>query len=351
MAMRNSRLTGPEGLALGHQTIDEVGRQRLAVSPRNYEIWLAYITDSAPHLRAAIDELIAKGAKLDDATLEALYQKHFSRSGAVSEVLDTGSRIAHEIADALDALKYMATHTGRYGETLDAATVKLRSGVIDRASLQSIVSHLAVATTDMSARNVALADKLAESSAEMEQLRVSLHEAKSQALTDGLTGIANRKRFDETLALRRDEARHDGTPLALVLADIDHFKKFNDTWGHQIGDVVIRMVATAISKVAMPDHLVARLGGEEFAIIMPRATLLSAAQFSENLRKAIHANRLRRKETQEIIGHISVSFGVACLRPGEDITQLIARADECLYHSKRRGRNCVSIETDLNAAA
>jgi diguanylate cyclase len=203
----------------------------------------------------------------------------------------------------------------------------------------------------MSTKNVELADKLAESSAEMEQLRVSLQEARSQALTDALTGVANRKRFDETLAMRRDEARHDGTPLALVLADIDHFKKFNDTWGHQIGDVVIRMVAASISRVALPDQLVARLGGEEFAIVMPRTTLHAAAQFSDGVRRAIHANRLRRKETQEIIGHISVSFGVACLRPGEDVAHLVARADECLYHSKRRGRNCVSVETDLNAAA
>ena len=125
----------------------------------------------------------------------------------------------------------------------------------------------------MSKQNSNLSHKLAQSSQEMEKLRTSLRQARAEALTDALTGIANRKLFDETLRLRKEEADAEKTDLALLLCDIDHFKSFNDTWGHQTGDQVIRFVASALTKFALPDHLVARYGGEEFAVIMPRTSL------------------------------------------------------------------------------
>jgi diguanylate cyclase len=349
--MRRDRLIGPEGLAVGHRSIDEIGRTAQPVSPRNYEVWLTYLTDSSPSLRTAIDDMIASGAAFDEAAMDALYQKHFAGMAISHDAVDTGSRIAHEVADALDALRFVAMHAERYGDSLDKAVSRLESAPIDAGSLRHLVSHLAKATTQMAEQHETLASKLAESSAEMEQLRVSLSEARKQSLTDAMTGVANRKRFDETLRMRLGEAQHDRTPLTVAMCDIDHFKKFNDTWGHQTGDAVIRLVAGSLAKFALPDQLVARLGGEEFAIIMPRLQVKDAAQLADDIRRAIHANRLRRKETEEVLGHISVSFGIASLRPGETAAQLLARADDCLYLSKRNGRNRVSVEAELDAAA
>lgn len=349
--MQYGRLIGSQGLELGHRAIDEMGRLSQPVSARNYEIWLAYLLSSNSPLRIAMDAAVARGDPLDDEAMDELYRTHFESNRLGSQALDTGTRIAHEVADTLDALKYLAAHSARYGETLDASSAKLRSGSVDKASLPALISQLALASSEMSARNAALSGKLSESSAEMEQLRISLQQAKSQALTDGLTGIANRKQFNDTISMRVSEARHDGTSLALVLCDIDHFKKFNDTWGHQLGDTVIQMVATSLTRAVLPDHLVARIGGEEFAMLMPRTTLDNAVQLANGVREKIHASRLKRKQTGEIIGHVSVSFGVACIKPEDDIPRLIQRADECLYLSKGRGRNCVSTEDDLRAAA
>ena len=349
--MQRDRLLGPEGVALGHRSIDEIARTAQPVSPRNYEVWLAYLTDSPPSLRKAIDEMIAAGALFDEAAMDALYQKHFAPATLGNDAIDTGSRIAHEVADALDALKFVAMHAERYGDSLDKAVTRLEGAPIDAGSLRHLVSHLAKATTQMAEQHETLASKLEESSAEMEQLRVSLSEARKQSLTDAMTGVANRKRFDEVLRMRLAEAQHDKSSLVVALCDIDHFKKFNDTWGHQTGDAVIRLVANMLVKFARPDQLVARLGGEEFAVIMPRTPLREAALQADNIRRGIHANRLRRKETEEVMGHISVSFGLACLKPGETAPQLVARADECLYLSKRNGRNRVSVETELSAAA
>ena len=345
--MLNSQLTGPEGVLLGHRTIDEMGRQVLPVSPQNYEVWLTYLTNSSPDLRQAVNKLIASGRPISSDDMEQIYERFFSTTHLSTQVLETGTRIAHEIADALDALKRADATTERYGATLNVAADSLQNSPIDGDALKRLINVLTSATAEMSKQNSSLSRKLAGSSQEMEKLRSSLRQARSEALTDALTGVANRKLFDETLRLRKEEADTETTELALLLGDIDNFKSFNDTWGHQTGDQVIRFVASALTKFALPDHLVARYGGEEFAVIMPRTSLRDAGRIADQMRTAIETKRLVRRSTNETIGAVTVSFGAAVYAPGETVGTLISRADECLYMSKHRGRNRVSLETQL----
>jgi diguanylate cyclase len=345
--MLNTQLVGAEGQVLGHRSVDEMGRHELPVSPQNYEVWLNYFTHSSPDLRAAVDKLIGSGAPISALHMEELYERFFSTTHLSTQVMETGSRIAHEIADALDALQKAGATTERYGATLSVAADSLRNSTLDGEALKRLISVLASATTEMSKQNASLSTKLTQSSAEMEKLRTSLRQARAEALTDALTGVANRKLFDETLRLRKEEADAEKTELSLVLCDIDHFKSFNDTWGHQTGDQVIRFVASALTKFALPDHLVARYGGEEFAVIMPRTPLKEAGRLADQIRSAIEAKRLVRRSTNETIGAVTVSFGGALYSAGETPSQMIARADECLYMSKRNGRNRVTLETAL----
>ncbi len=349
--MLNNQLNGPEGVLLGHRTIDEIGRQTLPVSPQNYEVWLTYLTHSSPDLRIALDKMIATGRPLSADDMEQLYERFFSTTHLSTQVMETGTRIAHEIADALDALKRAGATTERYGATLNVAADSLQNATIDGDALKRLINVLSSATTEMSKQNSSLSHKLAQSSVEMEKLRTSLRQARAEALTDALTGIANRKLFDETLRLRKEEADNEKTELALLLCDIDHFKSFNDTWGHQTGDQVIRFVASALTKFALPDHLVARYGGEEFAVIMPRTSLKDAGRIADQIRTAIEAKRLVRRSTNETIGAVTISFGAALYATGETVGTLISRADECLYMSKRNGRNRVTLETQMPPAA
>ena len=349
--MLNNQLNGPEGVVLGHRTIDEIGRQTLPVSPQNYEVWLTYLTHSSPDLRQALDKMIASGRPLSADDMEQLYERFFSTTHLSTQVMETGTRIAHEIADALDALKKAGATTERYGATLNVAADSLQNATIDGDALKRLITVLSSATSEMSKQNSSLSHKLAQSSVEMEKLRTSLRQARAEALTDALTGIANRKLFDETLRLRKEEADSEKTDLALVLCDIDHFKSFNDTWGHQTGDQVIRFVASALAKFALPDHLVARYGGEEFAVIMPRTSLKDAGRIADQIRTAIEAKRLVRRSTNETIGAVTISFGAAIYSVGETVGTLITRADECLYMSKRNGRNRVTLETQMPPVA
>lgn len=344
-------IRGPNGLALGHRTIDTIGDHSLAVSPQNYEVWLTYLAGWSPDLKSALDAALNAGETLTDERIEEFYEEYFSTSKISSQVMETGNRIAQEIADALGALKSAGATTEMYGAALDRATHSLESESIDPNGLQRIVSALSAATKEMSKQNQVLSGQLKLSSREMERLRSSLQKARAEALTDGLTGIANRKLFDETLRLRKSEADKEKYDLCLVICDIDHFKSFNDTWGHQTGDQVIRFVAGALSKFALPDHLVARYGGEEFAIIMPRTMLSQAMEVSEQIRKAIEAKKLMRRSTNQPLGAITVSFGVAQYKLGETGQQLIGRADKCLYQSKNDGRNQVTSEQALRDVA
>jgi len=166
--------------------------------------------------------------------------------------------------------------------------------------------------------------------------------------TDALTGVANRRCFDETLASSWLEAQRTGSALALIMIDIDHFKKFNDFYGHQGGDDCLRRVAAQLRGAARRCDVVARYGGEEFAVILPGATLGVAAEAAERMREAIAAMHVRH----EGLGGgatVSISLGVASELPGtEDSARRLIRAADCrLYAAKQAGRNrvCVTHET------
>lgn len=205
--------------------------------------------------------------------------------------------------------------------------------------MKRLVESLVAATARMQRRSQALEDKLQATSNEVTQLRSHLERVREEAMTDALTGIANRKRFDEALRRARRAADNTHKPLSLVLCDIDFFKRFNDTWGHQTGDQIIRFVAGCLTRHAQEHHIVARYGGEEFGIVMPETDLETAKAISEKIRKTVESKKLLRKSTNEDLGNITVSLGIAGYREGESIEELIERSDANLYKSKTNGRN------------
>ncbi len=344
-------LRGENGVKLGHSAVDRIGEFQLSVSPQNYEVWLHYMAGWSPDLRKAMDDAIERNEGLTDAKLESLHDQFFSSTQLSTQVVETGSRIAREIADALDALKSAGATTERYGATLASASTTLSHANLTGESLQRVVTVLSTATDEMARQNSELNGRLAASTREIDALKTSLQAARAEALTDGLTGIANRKLFDETLRNRVAEAGLDDQELCLVLCDIDHFKSFNDRWGHQTGDQVIRFVAGSLTAYALPDHLVARYGGEEFAIIMPRTSIAQSVQISDSIRTAIEAKKLMRRSTSEPLGQITVSFGVALWRKDESIQSFIERSDAALYASKGNGRNQVTVDSEDQALA
>ena len=161
--------------------------------------------------------------------------------------------------------------------------------------------------------------------------------------TDTLTNLANRRHFDETLAKEISRHSRQSISLALIICDIDYFKQYNDTYGHQQGDKCLRQVANSIKKTsARGEDLVARYGGEEFAVILPNTNEEQASKIAEKIRARVHDLDLSHK-TSEVSDHVSVSLGFACVIPdsGTTMSDLIEDADRALYRAKREGRNRV----------
>ncbi len=336
-------LVGPAGLALAHETVDLMGRHGVPVTGENYEVWISYRLSLNEKLRDAVESRIAAQLPFGEDVCGELYERFIANNRVSAEVVKASERIARDLGAVVTAMQASAAKSDEYGKTLETAAIKLERG-LDSERLKDIISSLAAATLDMAAHNRGLTDQLQQSTREVEGLRASLASVRADSLTDALTGLANRRMFDEALVMRMGEARAHRTELCLLLVDIDHFKRFNDSWGHQTGDQILRFLASAMCQHALPDHLVARFGGEEFVVIMPRTGLATARSIAEALRVAIQSKRLRRRASNEDLGQVTISIGVARLQPGETAESLIERADSCLYASKRGGRNRVTTD-------
>src|SRR5207302_9224346 len=160
-----------------------------------------------------------------------------------------------------------------------------------------------------------------------------------ETLTDPLTTLGNRKYFDRAIAAAVQSASACSEPLSLLMLDIDHFKSFNDNYGHLTGDQVLRLVAMSLKQTIKGHDLTARYGGEEFAVVLPNTALRQALTVADHIRRAVMAKELKKKSTGEILGRVTISVGVSMLQASEDVDALIDRADACLYAAKRNGRN------------
>ena len=336
-------MQGPDGPMVAQETLDLMRLHNVPATGPNYQVWLSYRLGSHLPLREAIDARIADGESFTPDFNAELYDRFFTGLGASAQIVLAGERIARDLGQVVTFLKAAEEKSGDYGRTLESAATDLNRGMSPE-QVRQIVSSLAAATLDMANHNQLLTDQLHRSTSEAEALRKSLETVRVESLTDSLTGLSNRRMFDETLRMRITEAHAQKLDLCLLLVDIDHFKRFNDTWGHHTGDQILRFLASALQAHARPDYLVARHGGEEFAMIMPRASIKIAAQTADALRAAIQAKRLRRRSTNEDLGQVTISIGVARLQTGDTPQGLVERADACLYASKRNGRNQVTTD-------
>lgn len=315
----------------------------VAPTAHNYAVFTAYVADSNPELCSELQSLVDAGGPIAPDAVDDLYDRFFTFKRIQDAVMDVGGAMSRELGAVVKTLEAAERDTAAYGEALAGASGKL-DDTTDSASVKKMVEGLVAATARMQRRSRELEHRLHETSQEVDQLRTNLEKVREEAMTDALTGVANRKRFDESMRKSRRDAELKSEPFSLVMCDIDHFKRFNDTWGHQTGDQIIRFVAACLSRFSKESHVVARYGGEEFAVVLPGAGIQDATLLAEKVRSTVESKRLLRKSTNEDLGNITVSLGVSQFRTGESVECLIERCDTNLYKSKQNGRNKVTVD-------
>ncbi|MBR9825487.1 MAG: GGDEF domain-containing protein [Alphaproteobacteria bacterium] len=342
----NGRLLGKESRELALKALDFMEQFDVPPTPENYAVWICFATDSNPELCGSVKEQIESNEPFTEQINSDLFEQYFQWKAIQDAILEGGGAMTRELGAVKESLEAFGRDTAAYGEALEGASDKLEKAK-DQSSIKVLVESLVSATAKMQRRSQHLEDRLHETSKEVDQLRNNLEKVREEAMTDALTGIANRKRFDESLRRAKRDTDTNGTPLSLVLCDIDFFKRFNDTWGHQTGDQIIRFVAGCLTRHSEDAHLVARYGGEEFAIVMPQTSPVDAAQIAEKIRRTVESKKLLRKSTNEDLGNITVSLGIANYNGNESIEELIERADNNLYRSKTEGRNRATADTAI----
>jgi len=235
-----------------------------------------------------------------------------------------------------------------YSEHLSGFSEK--AATLSVTELQTEIGAVINRTSAMADSANALKNGLDVASREIAALKRRLQDVQKEALTDTLTGIANRKAFDTELTKGITKSQETDTQLCLIMSDIDHFKNFNDKHGHPFGDQVLKLVANTLNGGIGRMATAARYGGEEFGIILPNTELSTAVDIANDLRVAVSAKKLVKRSTGDAVGKITMSFGVALYAPCEDAGSLINRADEALYLAKNSGRNRVKhMQSSLEA--
>ena len=337
-------------MAFAEIALGQIRSLRQTAVPRNYEIWYVYATGYNPPLNKIINETLARNGKLTEADLEQIYETYLSQIKTTDRIDKVGARVIGEIDDVMNLITEALAMSARYDDSLSGASRKLEVAQ-SRDQVKTVVESLMKSTREMRDTNQALEDRLTLSKSEISNLQQSLEAIRAESLTDPLTGLGNRKYFDRSIDAAVQSALANGEPLSLLMFDIDHFKSFNDSYGHLTGDQVLRLVGMSLRQTIKGQDITARYGGEEFAVVLPNTALRQALTVADHIRRAVMAKELKKKSTGEILGRVTISVGVSMLKPGDDTDSLIERADACLYAAKRNGRNRVVCEADPEYAA
>lgn len=319
--------------------------------PRAFEVWYAHLSGEMPAISMAMNAIIASSdGKVGVADVDSLYDRFIGGEHLARQAERTSLQVLGEIDGLMSLVNRALDSSERYHGRLTAMSDEVPP-TADRQRLREWVEALVMSTREEVVRKTQLESQLRDSSNEIRHLREALESTRAEALTDPLTGLANRRHFEEMLQKTIDQATLRREPFALVMADIDFFKSFNDAHGHLTGDQVLRLVARTMKDKFKDKAVISRFGGEEFAIILPEADIVAGKFGAETVRQALLTRELIKRSTNENLGRITISLGVSAYRRGDTAGSIVDRADQALMQAKRDGRNRTVTEEALEATS
>ncbi len=298
-------------------------------------------------LKKAIDHSFAKSKSLNGNKVAGFYQKYVSDGDriVVSKLLTKVTLMVKEITSHVsDTEGDLAGH----GKNLGDLAVQI-SEAHDYAEIKGIVDEMIVESKALVKSGKRLQTRMKVSSEDLKQLQQELEKSQQEAQTDTLTALINRRGLEKRLELERIRAKQNDSPFSIIMVDIDHFKNVNDTFGHLVGDSLLRSLANMFKYHLRRNDIAVRFGGEEFLLLLPETGIDGASAVGNKIQKALSTKEWKLKETGETMGKITVSMGIALYKINEPEENLIKRADDALYLAKENGRNRIATQTDLEA--
>ncbi|MFZ4541871.1 MAG: GGDEF domain-containing protein [Rickettsiales bacterium] len=327
----------------GERAMAMMNSLRVLPTPQNYSVFFTCAAGQPSGIIKAIDKRVADKEPFTEEFLEKLYNTYIAAPQALV-MQDTAANAKRVLSDIMQNVNAFAGQTNALSQEVSQQLQSLDDGASEDV-VRMLATRLMQGAESMQSSSETMTARLAGAQQEIADLRENLARAMTEAERDFLTGTFNRKAFDKRLNEALLAAKTEEFELTLLMIDIDHFKHFNDNFGHLIGDEVLKIVAKTLTDTLKGMDCVARFGGEEFAVILPRTPITGGMVVAEAIRKSIASKELKRKTTGENFGVITVSIGVSAFRPASDSSSsLIGRADEALYVAKGAGRNRAMLE-------
>ncbi|MEH8158861.1 GGDEF domain-containing protein [Aeromonas veronii] len=334
-----SKDTFAQSAAYLKQAVPLMIKYQIPTTPDNYHLWYNYVSASMPELNQAIDQAVKMQGTCSLTTCERLYHQYLAAQDEKQmeamklSLAAMANELGHSMQDAI-------SDTGMFQEMLDKSFDKLSRIDDEGFSLEDtmgILRELVRESRDVRMSTMHFRNQLSNAEKEIKELRTALNETRKLANEDALTNLLNRRAFDlELEGLIRSQH-----PFSLILADIDRFKNFNDEYGHLLGDQVLRAFSKRLRDACKEGVTAYRLGGEEFAMLVPHRSLALARQMAESMRRAIERMSILDRKSGRRIDHITASFGVGEFNGHESADCLVERTDKLLYKAKELGRNRV----------
>lgn len=311
---------------------------KLDPTPENYALGHHYLAGQDDEFKALVDRAVQQSGGLTPAAVSAILAQRNLEVSATDL-----ARIADQAQAFLEQISGILGRSGEdakgFGAALTLEAAELAAGGSPARAVETLIDL----TRAMIKKSRTAEEHLRKTGREITSLRGELATANHSANSDMLTGLPNRRAMDVRLRSAIEVARRTGRPLSLAICDIDNFKAFNDQHGHQIGDEVIKLVATALGRGIDEGRFVARYGGEEFVLLFEGIEPAAAAAEINQLRTEIAARELKVSATGNSLGKLAMSAGVAPLEKRDSPHSLLKRADAALYVAKSSGRNRVCI--------
>jgi diguanylate cyclase len=334
-----NRSAAEEARAYVRLALPIMARQNIPVTPMNYTVWYTYVSGTDGELKTTVDKMIENHEEFSDEVNEELYRRFCAEQDG-TELRKVRGDLERVLFTVLKEVTNVTGQTQEY-ESFVSQSIGALSEDASLQEIQEIISEIIDKTKTLGTFGKATQLRLKEATEALEELTKDFEQVKTEVFVDFLTGIANRKAFDKTLASCVADVASDGEDLSLLLIDVDDFKRFNDEFGHLTGDEILKFVAKKIKETVKGRDLPARFGGDEFAVILPQTPLKGALALGENIRGFFATAKLKTRTTAKNLGTITVTIGAACCRPGESPEDLIMRSDDSLHAAKKAGKNRV----------